>query len=297
MVGIAAKMAEDHTTTARCVKGSMLFAAAALAVGFASQPAAAAGFSPNEGFTADGAYQWHIDLNPAGFAPHIEATANGLGPRGQVGADGSASAWKLLSVLQGAFFGVGVVRYGPYSAEMNIDYVEVGKSESTYAPRLGREVGVNANYTMVLVSPGIGYEAYRGEVASVPASLDVRAGFQYLYSDPSLTTDRNLLGGAGTSSEYVAPWIGLRASVYPTDHWRVSLLGNLGGLGINDGSVNWKTTLLASYLITDWAYVDFGIAAIGLNQIHKDTTVINRQTQQSLHAIGYGPVLGVGFRF
>ena len=297
MSGMAVIGAEDHTITARCKKGGALFAAAAFAAGLACQPAAAEGFSTHEGFTADGAYQWHIDLSPVGFAPHIEGQAAGLGPRGQVAGSGSASAWTLLQNLQGAFFGSGEVRYGPYSGEIGIDYAEVGKSQSVYAARLGREIGATASFTTVLVSPGIGYEAYRGEVASVPTSLDVRVGFQYIYSDPSLTTDRNLLGTFGKSNETVSPWVGLRLSVYPTDHWRIALLGNFGGLGVNDGSVNWKTTLMASYLFTDWFYVDFGMAAFGLNQIDKYTTRIGQQTQQSLHVVGYGPVLGVGFRF
>jgi hypothetical protein len=69
----------------------------------------------HDGYTAEGAYQLSVEIDPYLFLPHAEASASGLGPRGRAGASGSIGAWKIVQSLDGAFMGNGIVRYGPYT--------------------------------------------------------------------------------------------------------------------------------------------------------------------------------------
>jgi hypothetical protein len=278
-------------------RGVALAAAAVLAVGLGCRPAAAAGFSPDEGFTADGKYQWAVELGMYGYLPHIDASVGGLGPRGGVGTSSSVTAANLVEALQGGFFGDGLVRYGPWSAEYNVAWVDLAKKTSVSVPALGRSVGLKASMSLVMVTAGVGYEVFRGALDSVPASVDVRGGVQYLYVNPKLSTDANIVGGASADLSATVPWVGLRGAIYPSEKWRVEFIGNLGGLGVDDGSVNWATTLQVSYLVTDWFDLTFGVSAVGLNRMRHHDTLLGTTTQQSIHLLMVGPVIGAAVRF
>jgi hypothetical protein len=250
----------------------------------------------HDGYTADGAYTLNVELTPYAFLPHVATTVNGIGPRGRGGVSGSISGWQIVHSLRGAFFGDGLVRYGPYSAEINIDWVDLGGSKDIALPRLGQSAHLDASGSMVLVSPGVGYQIYRGQVASAPLTVDARVGFQYMSWSVSASTADDLLGGASGSGDKASPWLGIRTDLFPMPNLRVRFAGNLTGFGTNNGSWGWTTTLTLTYLFNDWFDASIGISALQASA-SADRTDIFGTHRSTLHAIAYGPLIGVGFRF
>lgn len=271
------------------------------AIGFAavlavSGPAARAQDFTHDGYALDGTYMLNVELTPYGFLPHVATTVNGIGPRGRAGVSGSISGWQIVHSLNGAFFGDGLARYGPYSAEINIDWVDLGGGKDIALPRLGRSAHLDASGSMVLVSPGVGYQIYRGQVALAPVTVDARVGFQYMSWSTSASTAEDLLGGASGSGDKASPWLGIRTDVFPMPDLRVRFAGNLTGLGSNNGSWGWTTTLTLTYLFNNWFDASIGISALQASA-SADRTDIFGTHRSTLHAIAYGPVIGVGFRF
>jgi hypothetical protein len=268
----------------------------ALSLASLAREAAAQDFS-HDGYTPDGAYQLNVEVDPFGFLPHAAASASGLGPRGRAGLSGSIGPWQIVESLKGALFATGVVRYGPYSAELNIDWVDLSQGKSIAVPRLGTSVHLSGSASAVLVSPGIGYQVYRGAIALAPISVDVRAGFNYFSWSASASTAADVLGGVGGSGDKVTPWIGVRADLFPMPNWRVRFAGDISGLGTNNDNWGWTTSLTLTYLVNNWFDVSIGMTALGTAGVGDHVNLIGNTHQRSLHTVQYGPVIGVGFRF
>jgi hypothetical protein len=163
-------------------------------------------------------------------------------------------------------------------------------------PKRGTSANLDASGSAVLVSPGIGYQIFRGQVALAPISVDARVGFQYMSWSASASTEANVLGGASGSGNRVSPWIGIRTDLFTMPNWRVRFVGDITGLGTNNGSWGWMTALTLSYLVNNWFDASIGINALGASA-SADRTDIFGTHRSSLHAVAYGPVIGVGFRF
>lgn len=257
---------------------------------------AAAQFSAREGFTADGAAHWSFEVSPYLFLPHIDATIGLAHPAifdVSVNQQRPTTS-KLVSSLSGAFTGDSLVRYGNWSAELDIFYVAASTTK-TFPPLLpnGPGASLKADVSGVLVSPGIGYQVLPTD-ASSQLALDLRAGLSYNSISADASFARSLLGGVSYSTDFVQPWLGARLSFYPTPKWRLTGAAALTGLGVDGGAVGWNGQLKVAYLVTSWADVSLGYAA---TQTRRYGNAGLNGESRSIDLLAYGPMAAIGFRF
>lgn len=262
--------------------------------------AARAAVSPDDGYAPDGAWQWHFELAPYAWVPATSAHIKlGNGASANINA-GMPSISDLRNVLTGVFMGYGLVRYGPWSTEINIDYLAASQTKGLPPGPfglIGRSLDISTS--MVRVAPGFGYEVYRGALGPVPATLDARIGFSYFTQ--STTLDLSRFGPRGrplfvsrldNSSSFVQPWLGLRASVYPWPRWRFQLMASVQGLGVDGGAWGWDAGVYASWAATKWLNLVAGFNALNSQGRGGSGAVI-----RSINFTEYGPVLGLSFTF
>jgi hypothetical protein len=145
--------------------------------GLASGPARAQLFSNKDGYSADGTYRVQVELSPYVWLP---ATTGSVGFASAAVANRISgnfstsvpSASELADSLHAAFMGAGLVRYGPYSGEIDIQYVDASQSKTVFTGPNGTVLRINASSSLVRVAPGIGYQVYSGEVSGIPVSAD-----------------------------------------------------------------------------------------------------------------------------
>lgn len=275
----------------------LTLAVAGFATAVLATAPAAAQFSARESYTPDGAYQVSVELTPYLFLPAVDAS---IGLRRPVPAlfDGSVdrgvpSIGKVLSSLNMAFIGDGLLRYGPYSAELDVQYVDAFQKRTFPPGPFGRQASLKTDVSMLRVSPGIGY-ALLPTGADSRFTLDARAGFQYFGMDIDSGFEGSPFGGVSRSTSYAEPWLGLRGTYYASSDWRITADAAATGFGVNDGSWGWNGRLLVSYLVTSWFDVSLGGFAMQTNK-PEGAGLLN--APRSLHLLSYGPVLAIGFRF
>src|SRR5215471_6558607 len=93
-------------------------------------------FSNRDGYSLDGTYRVQVELTPYLWLPALDAT---IGLKRPPGTDVSINrprltVSKLVNSLNGAFVGYGLVRYGPWSVELDVDYISAHQSKDF--PRL-----------------------------------------------------------------------------------------------------------------------------------------------------------------
>jgi hypothetical protein len=130
----------------------------------------------------------------------------------------------------------------------------------------------------------------------MPVTLDARAGFAFFHWSAAIGSLEDPLGGLSGSGSFVQPWLGARATIYPSSSWRVELGALAQGFGVSGGSWGWGASLLASYAVTDWMDITGGIRALRSSRIEDNTGPLG-SVERSLDLLAYGPVLGIGFRF
>jgi len=278
---------------------SCIAAAATLCgIGLGS-PARAQYFSKDDGFTADGRWQVQTELMPYVWVPGVSGSLHMGNPRGS-NIDfnsGIPSASTLAHTLRGAFMGAGLVRYGPFSTEFDLDYVAVNQSTNLPTLNAGRSNRVNVSASLVRFAPGLGIEAYRGDIAGVQTIVDVRAGFAFFASGQAIKGEGDLQGlGRSGSDTFIQPWIGARATFIPSPRWRVMVNGVYQGMGVDGGSQGWGATVIASYAVTGGMDVSIGFRALESARAEAPGNLPGSD-RRSLSILAYGPLLGVGFRF
>jgi hypothetical protein len=273
-------------------------AAICLALGLACLPARADMFSSREGYAADGSYRVHIELTPYLWLPATQTNFT-LGPHGGVSGStstGIPTAQQLANSLHGAFMGYGLLRYGPWSAELDVDWLSASGHKSTTRPALGSPVNLNASASLVRIAPGFGYEVVNGDVGGTPLTVDARAGFAFFTWSASVSSERDLLGSADDSGSFVQPWIGTRLSIYPSPRWRLEVGGLVQGFGVGGGSWGWGASAVVSYAVTDWVVITGGFRALRSSRSEETSRTFAPATR-SIDMVAYGPVIGIGFRF
>ena len=274
-------------------------AVAALGLLLCGASSAEAAVSPQDGFSPSGAPEWHFNLVPYLWLPSTSAEIV-LGNGAQVDIDkGAPTLSEIFSVLQGAFLGASLARYGRWSAVLDIQYVSV--SQNTGLPALvpGVTRNLDLDVSVVRVAPGIGYQLYNGHMSSSPATLDGRVGFSWLQTDESLKLSQT--GPAGNtrisdlsaSNGFVQPWVGLEGAVYPSERWRLELGVMVQGFGVSDGSWGWGASAVATWAANDWLNLVFGYRALNTERERPQSAVIRSLPNLT----SYGPVAGIGFSF
>ena len=281
--------------------GRALAALACAAVVASLHPIAAqAEVSANDGYAPDGSYEWHVELAPYAWSPATSAHVRlGNGASANIGA-GIPTVSRLRNVVTGAFMGFGLVRYGPWSAQVDVDYVSLSQTKGLGPGPLG-VIGrtLDLSTSLVRVAPGFGYEVFKGALGSVPATLDGQVGFAYFTSNTSLALSRfgpfgGALPGSTASSDtsFVQPWLGFRAAIYPWPRWRFELTALVQGLGVSGGSWGWGAGAYATWAATKWLNLVGGFRALNSTNNERSSAII-----RSLSVTAYGPLLGLDFTF
>ncbi len=257
---------------------------------------ARAQFSAREGYSADGSYHWSFELTPYLFLPAVDGT---VGLNHPPGTDISISRprptiSKLASTLTGAFVGDALVRFGPWSGEIDIDYI-AAQQKRDFPPLFpgGGGATLTSKASFVRVAPGFGYQVLPSTDAS-KVMLDVRAGFTYYALDASSSFAQSRFGGVSVSPSFAQPWLGLRGTYIISPRWRVVADAAVMGLGVDGGSWGWNARAGVSYLIAKWFDVSLGYAAIHTSR-HPNSNILGQS--RSIDLTGYGPVVAFGFRF
>ena len=236
-----------------------------------------------------------VEITPYIWLPATN-TKFDLGPNSRISgsvSSGVPSAAQLTSSLHGAFMGYTLVRYGPWSTELDFNWVEVSSNNKFVSGPLGRTVGITANASMVRVAPGFGYEVVNSAVAGMPFTIDARTGFAFFHWNASISSGQPSLEG---NSSFIQPWLGARLAVYPAPQWRVTLDAAAQGLGVAGGSWGWGTDLLVAYEVTNWMDITGGFRALSSSR-NQDNKGPAGNGKRIFDLLAYGPVLGVGFRF
>ncbi len=254
--------------------------------------------SARDGYAPDGAYQVHVELIPYLWLPAVSSTVK-LGTGAQVNINqGVPSVSQLTNVLTGAFMGAGLVRYGPWSAGIDIQYVSASTTKDLAPDFLGRGRSLELDTTLTRVAPGFGYQVFNGALGTLPTTVDASVGFSWFSQSASLNLSRTGLfgrehvSGLSESGSFVQPWAGLRADIYPWPRWRFELGGQVQGFGIDGGVWGWGATATASWAATHWLNLIVGFRALSSERLPGAS-----RTVRSATLTAYGPVLGFGFTF
>ena len=258
----------------------------------AAQPARAQYFSDHDGYTDSGQARVQLEITPYLWLP---ATSGSIGFARQavennISGDfstGIPSISQLASSLHFSFMGAGLLRYGAFSGEADLQYLNAFGSKTLFTtPRggLGR-VRLNASY--VRIAPGLGYQVYSGDVLGVPTSVDARAGFAYFEHWENLNGEGILTGRVSGTGSFIQPWLGARIDFIPSPRWKIELAGLGQGFGVDGGSWGWGASAILSYAVSDWFDTDIGYRAIRTQRLGGD---------RSLNLTAYGPVVGFSFR-
>jgi hypothetical protein len=279
------------------VAARALIACAAVFLG--SGAARAQLFSAHDGYADDGQYRVQVEVTPYLWIPAVGGTVHFASAR--LGSrdfkTGFPTAAQLKDTLHAAFMGSTLLRYGPWSAEMDLQYIDGSQSSAAATGRNGRVFQVNTGLSLARVAPGFGYTVYSGAVLGVPTMVDARIGFAYLVASTTLTGEAILSGSGGTSdTSFVQPWFGGRVTFVPTPRWRVEFAAIAQGLGVENGSWGWGASLIGSYALTSWATLSLGFRALN-TQRAQGPGDLRRSDDRAFSMTAYGPVAGVGFRF
>ena len=265
----------------------LIFVAALAVTGASAAPSE--GFTPHDGFTADGKPQLAGKLDAYLWLPRTDVDADlPLVPN----ADISIPVSSVLSHLTGAFMGDGIVRYGNWSGEANLFYISVGKTQDVPIPDTSDSLPIRFHSAVFAIAPGVGYRIVKDDQHHV--SIDARAGFSYWNLNATAVVNNSGNPGVGRTVDFVFPWIGERLTFDPTPRWRVLNTFALTGLGADGGRMGWNATLGLSYLISKSFDVSLGYRAI---QSYKSEPAGPLGEDRSINILDYGPMLAGGWRF
>jgi hypothetical protein len=256
---------------------------------------ARAQFSARDGYAENGGYRVQVEITPYLWLPAVSATASfGRLPLNDISVNRPPpSVAQIVDSLHGAFVGYGLLRYGPWSAELDLQWIDAFHKRSLPATAIGPAVTLKEGASVLRIAPGLGYQIYSGGIAGVPTTVDARAGFSVFTWDASAHFEGSPFSGISVSHSFVQPWAGFRADFYPWRDWRFELGAMAEGFGVNGGVWGWGASALVSYSITSWLDVTGGFRALNSKGRGNGSGPFKR----SIDFTGYGPVLGFGIRF
>ena len=254
--------------------------------------------SAQDGFAPDGSAQLHIEIAPYAWIPATGGSIKlGSGAAVNIG-QGMPTVSQITSALKGAFIGFGQARYGPWSGEIDFQWVSAATSKDLSPGPLGVSRSLNLRTSLVRVAPGIGYEVYNGAIGSVPATLDARVGLAWFQMSETLNLDatgqlgRQRVSTLSDSSSFAQPWVGFRVAIYPWPRWRFEVGGLVQGFGVNGGSWGWGASADATWAATDWLNLIAGFRALNTERFPGSSRAV-----RSVNLTAYGPLIGLSFTF
>lgn len=287
--------------TSRCSANVAPVVLALSLLASASPAAHAQYFSNRDGYTYSGGYRVQVELTPYLWWPGFTGSVHFASPLvnnrvPDAFNTGLLSPSDIAHVLHFAFIGDSLVRYGPYSTEMDLQYLSVSQSKDLPSGPLGFSLRVKSALQVLRVAPGIGYQVYAGNVGGVPTSIDARAGFAYFATWQSYTGEEDLAGrSASKNTDFIQPWLGTRIDFIVAPRWRIELGGLVQGFGVDGGSWGWGASGGVSYAVNDLVSVAVGARALNTERFGLGRTAFGMR--RSMNLTTYGIILGVGFRF
>ena len=221
-----------------------------------------------------------------GFAPYVWTS----GISGTVGAFGAppinidVSAQDVISDLDMAFMGVGVVHHGRWGLYTDIVYSDVSTdSKNTPGPLFG---SASVEAETFFITPMIEYQA----INNGWSELYPMAGVRVWYSKTTLNLSAGALNGRSFSDDatWVDPTIGLRGRIKLDENLWLNGWGIIGGFDVDHDEFMWDVFGGVNYEVNDWASVEVGYRAASVD--YSDGGYIFDITMQ-------GPVIGAVFRF
>ena len=136
-----------------------------------------------------------------------------------------------------------------------------------------------------IFEPAIFYQAWGGDLAA----LDVIGGARIWLVDTELKFTGQDLDGRkfDQTKAWADPIVGARLRAVLYGKWFVSLIGDVGGFGLNS-DVTWQAYLGVGYQINERVLLKAGYRAIGVDY---------RSSGFRYDVVEYGPLLGLGIRF
>jgi outer membrane protein OmpA-like peptidoglycan-associated protein len=290
------------------LRSTSLVSLSAMALCFAIKPAHAQYYTNHDGYTDSGQYRVQVELSPYLWLPATSGSVGFAHPAiidrihdrtGRASGEFSTSVPSLNSLTESlhfSFMGDGLLRYGPYSVETDLQYVSGFASKTLFTTPDGGLYRVHADASFVRIAPGLGYQVYSGDVFSIPTSVDARAGFAYFANWKNLQGEGNLTGEIGDSGNFIQPWLGTRIDFVPSPNWRVELTAMVQGLGVSNGSWGWGASAIVSYAVSSWFDVNAGYRALNTERNQGDVNTPGT-SKRSLDLTAYGPVVGFSLRF
>jgi outer membrane protein OmpA-like peptidoglycan-associated protein len=267
-----------------------------------AQPARAQYFSDHDGYTDSGQARVQLELSPYLWLP---ASSGSIGFSRQAVNDhiyghfstGVPSINKLANSLHFSGMGEALLRYGAFSGEVDLQYVNAFGSKTLYTAPNGSLYRIHLQASYVRVAPGFGYQVYSGDAIGIPTSVDARVGFAYFERWQTLKGEGNLVGEIGGDGNFIQPWFGTRIDLIPAPHWRIELAALAQGLGVDGGSWGWGASAVVSYAVTDWFALDAGYRALNTDRKgYRDNAAAANGSERSFDLTAYGPVVGASFR-
>jgi hypothetical protein len=172
------------------------------------------------------------------------------------------SSWVVLVSL----FGVGALFARPAAAQFSAREGFTTDGACRWSSKVSRYLylpAVDANIDLNhLPEFDICVNQARPTVSHLLAKAQGRGGFTYNEVSASAEYTRSAFGRASLASDFVQPWIGIRASYYPSPNWRLGLDLAATGLSVDSGVIRWNGPAGAPYLIAKWFDVAAGYAAV-----------------------------------
>jgi len=229
---------------------------------------------------------WRFDFDIIGWGPAVtgDVTVRGHKADVDVGLDELLDHLKGIAMLG---FEVRKEKFGFYAQPNWIKE----EAHATAGP-------VNGTLTeqLWIVDAAGFYQLYKS-CEEKPKTLDVLAGVRYWNIDNELNLHGSggVINFNGSASEYlIDPIVGLRAKVYFTRKFNLSLEGDVGGFGTSDNSsdLSWQGVGTLGYDFTRHFSVDLGYRALSVD---KDSG--NGSNAKGLNLTLHGFLLALNFRW
>jgi hypothetical protein len=248
-------------------------------------------FSSREGFDADGHWKPAFEAQMFLYLPATDASIGLNRPPGTT-INVSRPRPTVADVVNNVAFAFDCdcrVRYGDFSAEVSVLYIDT--KQHTTVPPLPPSLPaarLDSKFSVVYVSPGIGYRVLRYDLVSV----DLRAGFTYSAIDADAEFSAGQFArGKSYSPSLIQPWLGGRVSFFPSPRWRIENDAAADGIG---GPGGWNDKIAVSYLVSRWFDVTVGYRA---SETRDDPGPRPDGAQRGVKVLLHGPLVAFGVRF
>jgi len=187
-------------------------------------------FSARDGYAPDGSYRAQAELAPYLWLPATTGTVQiGNFGRNFNFDSGPPTPADLAHSLHGALVAFGLVRYGPWSGELDFQWIDAFHKTTVQPIAAGPSGTIKDSATLIRVAPGLGYQVFSGNPAGIPTTIDARVGFSVLTWSVSAKIEELPFSGADVSQSFVQPW-GVPRLILSLDELALRARGECGRL-------------------------------------------------------------------